>query len=105
MEQVFKWTSDNGTTADALLIDVSTNLSATLGRIGLYPPRPAIVIVGGASGINTSDLEYLRPLFGDKLTSLAESIQAIVVDGGTNTGVMRLIGEARLNQRSTFPLI
>ena len=105
MERSLKWTFENGLTADGMLVNVSTNLAAALGQIGLYPPRPTIVIVGGASGLNEADLKRLHPLFADALAPLAESLQAAVVDGGTNSGVMRLIGQTRAKIRAKFPLI
>ena len=105
MERSLKWTFENGWTADVILVNVSTNLPVALGQVGLYPPRPTIVIVGGASGLNEADLNRLHPLFADALAPLAESLQAAVVDGGTDCGVMRLIGQTRTKTSAAFPLI
>jgi hypothetical protein len=80
-------------------------LPSQMRTIGLDPPRPVLVIVGGASGMTETDMDRLRPLFDDGLAPLAEQRGAAVVDGGTDAGVMRLMGEARVRNAATFPLV
>ena len=67
--------------------------------------RPILVLVGGASGMTPQDLEQLSFFFSHVICPLVEHHQGIVIDGGTDAGVMRLMGEARLHTGSTFPLI
>jgi len=67
--------------------------------------RSALVVVGGASGMSRREIRRLAPLFGDVLAPLAQQIGATVIDGGTDTGVMRLIGSARGEGGFQFPLI
>ncbi|MFZ4667573.1 MAG: hypothetical protein ACOYME_14200 [Prochlorotrichaceae cyanobacterium] len=67
--------------------------------------RPILVLVGGASGMTPNDLEQLSLFFSDVICPLVEHRQGIVIDGGTDAGVMRLMGEARDRTGSTFPLI
>jgi hypothetical protein len=71
--------------------------------LGLPSPRPVIVLVGGAGGMTEFDLARLRPLFDEVLAPIAEELGAIVVDGGTDAGVMRLMGQARATRK--FPLV
>jgi hypothetical protein len=47
----------------------------------------------------------LRPLFAGVLAPLVEALGACVVDGGTDAGVMRLMGEAYAEIGAGFPLI
>lgn len=111
-EQPFTVDFGEGLTADAIqvmaeVIQVhrSTNLSAAVGQIGLSGPRPILVLVGGASGISPEDMARLKLLFVKVLAPLAQSLGAAVVDGGTDTGIMQLMGQARAATATTFPLI
>ncbi len=56
--------------------------------------RPVLVVVGGASGM-PDESPGLSTLFDDVLAPLVEKAGATVVDGGTDEGVMRLMGAAR----------
>jgi len=47
----------------------------------------------------------LRPLFEEGLAPLADALGACVIDGGTDAGVMALIGQARAKLGASFPLI
>jgi hypothetical protein len=64
-----------------------------------------LVVVGGASGMKGDEGADLDAVFADVLAPLAERLRATVVDGGTNTGVMRLMGAARAAGSHTFPLV
>jgi SLOG in TRPM, prokaryote len=67
--------------------------------------RPVLVVVGGASRMSASDARRLAPLFDHVLAPLAQRLGATVIDGGTDTGVMRLMGSARAAGGAGFPLI
>jgi SLOG in TRPM, prokaryote len=105
MENMFMLATRNGTQVKAVSVDEPAHLPAMLGTLGLYCARSVIVLVGGANLFSAPDQERLRPLFIDVLVPLAESLQAAVIDGGTDTGVMHLIGQARAKLHATFPLI
>lgn len=105
MDRSLRYNFVNGRTAEAIHVSASTDLSMALHQISLSPPHPAIVVVGGASGLEESDLNHLRPLFVKGLTPVAEALGAVVVDGGTDAGVMRLIGQAHAETGANFPLI
>lgn len=95
----------NGLTAKALYPQTYADLTLTLEQLGLFSPHPVIVVVGGASKLSDADRERLRSLFLHVLAPLAESLDACVVDGGTDAGVMQMMGEARWKTGATFPLI
>jgi hypothetical protein len=76
-----------------------------LAELHLGGPRPVVVLVGGADGLDDTQLARLRPLFEEGLTPLADALGACVIDGGTDTGVMGLIGQARAKLGADFPLI
>jgi hypothetical protein len=66
--------------------------------------RPVLVVVGGASGM-PDESPGLRALFDDVLAPLVQRADAAVVDGGTDEGVMHLMGAARASGSHTFPLV
>jgi hypothetical protein len=95
----------NGSTAIALLVNAYRQLDSLPRALGLSGSRPVIVVIGGASQLSEWDAERLRSLFRRVLAPLAEAVGACVVDGGTDAGVMRMMGEARAQTGSSFPLI
>lgn len=105
MQKTFVWTLANGSTARAVLAADGISLAGTLSQIDLKPPSPTLAIIGGASKIDAADLNKLRGLFFHVLAPLAQSLQAVIVDGGTNSGLMHLIGQARASMNGTFPLV
>jgi hypothetical protein len=84
-------------------LDRSGALTTAVEQLGLRPPLPTLVVVGGADRIAHAAVDRLRAFVYD-LIGIAERVGAAVVDGGTDTGVMRLLGEARARERSV-PLI
>lgn len=105
MEEAFQLTLANGHYAAAIRVHRSDDLAATLRTIGLAKAAPTVVIVGGASGMSPESLNQLQALFVEALAPLAHRLNARVVDGGTDAGVMKLIGQARYDTASTFSLI
>lgn len=75
----------------------------------LGPRRPkgsALALVGGADSATADELRRLRSFFADLARHLGAR-GTTLVDGGTDSGVMRLIGEARaaLSSKARFELI
>ena len=80
-----------------------SDLPDALAELGLTGSMPTLVSVGAAAGLSGEDSDRLEPLFAE-LTALAERWSAVVVDGGTDRGVMRLFGRARTRSHG-FPLL
>jgi SLOG in TRPM, prokaryote len=72
---------------------------------GVRRDRAVIVLVGGAGGIDGQDLESLRQVLQNDVVPVAERLGAAVIDGGTDSGVMRLMGRARSGLGGRFPLV
>ena len=81
------------------------DLAVALSAIGLIANRPVLVVIGGASLISDEDLLRLQRLFSEVLAPLAQELDLIVADGGTDAGVMRLMGQGREEISGTFPLV
>jgi hypothetical protein len=79
-------------------------LESALGGLGLGQARPTLVLVGGAEGIEEDDIAELEPFFTE-LARTADQLGAAVVDGGTDAGVVRLMGRARAESKGSFPLV
>lgn len=88
------------------IVDPLAQLPQALHRCGLgQRPQPTLVLVGGASGLDDDCQTQVDTLFADVLAPLAQDLGLCVVDGGTNAGVMRLMGRARAYIGGTFPLV
>lgn len=96
---------DAGRTARAIQIRHVDQLDAALDQLGLRPPRPTLVLIGGAARMSADDLDRLRPLFTDAIAPVVAAVEGQVLDGGTDYGVMRLMGEARDIAAAGFPLV
>jgi hypothetical protein len=85
------------------------DVTAAIAGLGLFSPRPVLVMVGGAAGLDEGDKERLFMLFSQALVPVTVARQAVVVDGGTDSGVMQLIGQARATTGTaagaSFPLV
>jgi hypothetical protein len=91
--------------APAAYVTEANELPAALGVLGLYPPRPTLVVVGGAAGLEEARMEGLRPVFAMGIAPVIQTCGAVGVDGGTRFGVMRLFGDSRATTKAAFPLV
>lgn len=91
--------------APTVVVRRAVDLPAALESLGLLPPRPVLVSVGGASGLEPAVGDRLLALFRDRLAPLLDRLGAAVVDGGTDAGIMALMGRARREAGAGFPLI
>jgi hypothetical protein len=106
---IFQIQFRNTRIAQAVRLSRQDDLRELLENLGLCAhtttPRPVLVLVGGASGLTPEYLEDLTYLFAQIICPFMESHQGIVVDGGTNAGIMSLMGQARRNMGCRFPLV
>jgi hypothetical protein len=105
MQSSFKVNFANGGMAQAIEILSADDLPIAFTEMGLQEKRPVLVAIGGASLISEADFARLRRLFTEVLAPLAKNLGCYVVDGGTDAGVMKLMGNARYENGSAFPLV
>ncbi len=101
----FTVTFTGARTARVVRVTRDDELVRALHALGLSDARPTVALVGGAGGLAAADHEGVRTFFAEVLIPLADELGAYVVDGGTQAGVMRLMGEGRAAGAATFPLI
>src|SRR5690348_5309655 len=82
-----------------------SDVAAAVAGLGLRVQQPVLAVVGGAAGLDEAGKKRLLALFGHALVPVVVSRQAVVVDGGTDSGVMQLIGQARAAAGVSFPLV
>lgn len=102
MQSSFPIVFKNGQTAQVLNVEPEQDLASALVAVNLTEPRPVLVAIGGASLISDEDLQRL---FSEVLAPLAQELGLIVADGGTDAGVMQLMGQGREEISGTFPLV
>ena len=88
----------------AINISENSEIPEALNQLGIPHPKPVIVLVGGASGIGWLDKFPMRKAIGI-ITKLAEETGSVVLDGGTQAGIMKEIGHQRKRGKFSFPLV
>jgi hypothetical protein len=105
MRQPFQIDFSNQLAAKGIYLQPPAELSSLLDSLGLSKGQRVLVIIGGASLLSETDFAQIKLLFSEVLAPLAHKWSACVVDGGTDAGVMRLMGQARVEIQATFPLV
>lgn len=75
-----------------------------LTELKIPKSKKVIVLIGGASGIGLLDTFAMRKAIRI-VAKVAEKNKAILIDGGTQAGIMEEIGKQRKRNRFTFPLV
>ena len=91
-------------TLPAVNISDNNEIREALDQLGIPHPRTVIVLVGGAGGIEFLDKFPMRKAI-KIVAKLAEETNSVVVDGGTQAGIMTEIGKQRKKNKYTFPLV
>ena len=80
------------------------DLCATLGALDIGMGRPVLVLVGGAGGMTQDHLAAMTQVMAGIIAAL-DDWGAAIVDGGTDSGVMKVIGQVRDAAGAHFPLV
>jgi hypothetical protein len=105
MQSSFKVNFANGGVAQAIEILSEDDLAIAFTEMGLQEKRPVLVAIGGASLISEAAFARFQRLFVEVIAPLAKDLGYYVVDSGTDAGVMKLMGKARYENGSAFPLV
>jgi hypothetical protein len=94
----------HGIIVNAINISDNKEITEALNKLEIPHPKTVIVLVGGADGIGWLDRFPMRKAIGI-IAKLAEETHSVVVDGGTQAGIMTEIGRQRKQNKFSFPLI
>ena len=81
------------------------DIADALDQLAVGRGRPVLVLVGGASGMSDAHRDALRSVLRWSALPLLDRLGGAVVDGGTDSGVMQVVGQAREDARARFPLV
>lgn len=91
--------------AKAVRTGQNSNPAEIAYNLGFTDFAPTIFLSGGAAGFAPEDMERTREIIEAGLARFAEENGARVIDGGTDSGLMQMVAEARLKRDYRFPLI
>jgi len=83
----------------------TSELPEALRIHGIATDRPVLACIGGAGGLTEQDRSALTELLRIHLIPAVDRLGATIVDGGTDAGIMRAIGQVRAATGSSFQLI
>jgi hypothetical protein len=87
-------TFKNGNHAVVITVTRDTDAQTILKALDIAQPRALIMLFGGAKGLDDSRKARLTELFTDAIAPVAAELDALIIDGGTQSGVMAMMGEA-----------
>lgn len=93
-----------GVNVRAVNISEEKEIQAALNELEIPHPKPVIVLVGGAGGIGWWE-KFPMARAIRIVARLAEEVGSVVVDGGTQAGIMKEIGRQRKRNKYSFPLV
>lgn len=96
---------DNGRSARVVLPGKTDSAAAILEALNLKDRKTVILILGGADNLSEEIRPKLKHWFGRGIARAATQMNAVIIDGGTNTGVMSLMGEGVADHFYQTPLI
>jgi hypothetical protein len=95
----------DGRSAPAVVVRRAADVQDVPAALGLPTGRPTLVVAGGAARFEDAEQARLARLVGQGLIRPVVALGATVVDGGTDAGVMRLVGRGRADANAGFPLV
>jgi hypothetical protein len=101
----FTITYPSGRTLRAARVVADAPPEPVIDALGLSVPRPVMFLMSGAGKMDGDSSKATRASIEDGLARVAESRLINVIDGGTTSGGMALIGLARFRHGYRFPLI
>ncbi|MGH7984352.1 MAG: hypothetical protein ACREFF_14600 [Candidatus Udaeobacter sp.] len=85
---------ENGNRAVVVTASRDTDARSILKALDIAQPHAVIMVFGGAKGLDDSQKAHLAELFIRAIAPAAAELGALVIDGGTQSGVMAMMGEA-----------
>lgn len=94
-----------GKRAQAVLAPEQAHAGELVRALDLPPFATVILLAGGAAFMEQSEKAHLQALFTEGIASAASAQDAVIIDGGTESGVMALMGQGVAQQEQKPPLL
>ncbi len=98
-------TFPNGHKAQLVTPPLGTPAADILKSLDIPAPKALILLIGGASGLDKALVPSLLQLFSRTIARIAADAGAIILDGGTQAGVMAIMGQAIAERGHQSPLL
>jgi hypothetical protein len=95
----------NGNRAVVVTAPRDASTTAILDALAIPTPRAVILVFGGAAGFDELSKSHLGNLFFEGVIPVAAEMGALMMDGGTQSGVMEIMGEAVARSRLPVQLL
>lgn len=94
----------NEQTAQAVRVSPEANPADILRLLGFTEPNPVLFISGGASKMSDEDKQRTHEMIAS-VCQFADENDILVLDGGTESGIMKMLGDTRHASGYGFPLV
>ncbi len=95
----------NGNVATRVTVSPDAEPAEVIRMLGVPPPQSLLLLIGGADAMEPALSARLQQLFGRGLVPAAAECGALILDGGTHTGIMALIGQGVADRGHPSPLV
>jgi len=98
---------DTGVVVRVTTVNRALDPAAVLAALGVASGRPALVLCGGAASLDTdiATRAALAPVLGPAVLTAAAHTSAAIIDGGTDAGVVALLGQAASTWDGSAPML
>ena len=95
----------NGDIAKAVIPTKIENCGEIWQALTIPQPKALLIVIGGANNLDDSTKATLSPLFSNGIAATATEIGALIIDGGTKSGIMELMGQGVAEQEHQSVLL
>jgi hypothetical protein len=92
--QPLEITFPNNNSAKLVSASRDTPVASLIESLGISPPKNLILLIGGADELDQKLTSRLTQLFSRGIARAAADGEALIIDGGTQAGVMQIMGQS-----------
>jgi len=105
LPETFQITFPSGPSARTLRVPTFADATTVADKLGIKRPQSALFLSGGASAMDDESIFKTRSIIEGGIARFAAENNVVVIDGGTDAGIMQMMGVARAKWGNRFPLI